>query len=271
MYKFDDNQVKPDKSSGTRWIAHLLWSMSGLIDKFGLYLQHFENVIADTSKQTDKATVEGKRKLLTDSNVLLCCVLFVDLLDPAKKFSLVSQKENFGIIELVEELDVTFLAYYLMKRWFEVNPEAIFSLPNLHKVMSGVKVEQNEDGTLYKYQDITFQYYEREKESIQRNTAKYIDIILEALTERFGALSEENDHGKDKSGTAIAGDSILCDVCQVFDSRKWIVPEGIAITLEAMDTVLEKNIESLSKIFDHFTQMFKKISLAITIETIIDE
>ena len=38
-------------------------------------------------------------------------------------------------------------------------------------------------------------------------------MILEALTERFGALSKENDHGEDKSGTAIADDSILCDVC----------------------------------------------------------
>ena len=42
------------------------------------------------------------------------------------------------------------------------------------------------------------------------------------------------------------------------------------ITLEAMDAVLEKNIESLSTIFDHITQMFKKVSPAITIETIID-
>ena len=140
--------------------------MSGLIDKFGLYLRHFENVIADTSIQADKATLEGKRKLLTDSNVLLRCGLFVDLLDPAKKFSLVSQKENFGIIELVEELDDMFLAYYLMKQQFERNPGAIFSLANLHKVMSGVKVEQNENETLYKYQDITLQYYELEKESI---------------------------------------------------------------------------------------------------------
>ena len=245
--------------------------MSGLIDKFGLYLQHFENVIADTSKQTDKATLEGKRKLLTDSNVLLRCGLFVDLLDPAKKFSLVSQKENFGIIELVEELDDMFLAYYLMKRRFERNPEAIFSLPNLHKVMSGVKVEQNENGTLYKYQDITLQYYERKKESIRRNTTKYINIILETLIERFGALSEENDHGEDKSVTAIAGDSILCDVYRVLYSRKWIVPESIAITLEVMDAVLEKNIKSLSKIFDHLTQVFKKISSATTIETIINE
>ena len=190
MYKFDDNRVKPAKSSGTCWIAHLLRSMSGLIDKFGLYLQHFENVIADTSKQTDKATLEGKRKLLTDSNVLLRCGLFVDLLDPAKKFSLVSQKENFGITELAEELDDMFLTHYLMKQRFERNPEAIFSLPNLHKVISGVKVEQNKNGTLYKYQDVTLQYYECKKVSIRRNTTKYIDMILEALTERFGAVSE---------------------------------------------------------------------------------
>ena len=110
--------------------------------------------------------MEGKRKLLNDSNVLLRCGLSVYLLDPAKKFSLVSQKENFGIIEVVEELDDMFLAYYLMKQQFERSPGAIFSLANLHKVMSGVKVEQNENETLYKYQDITLQYYELEKESI---------------------------------------------------------------------------------------------------------
>ena len=121
-----------------------------------------KSVIAGTSKQTDKTTLESKRKLLTDStDVLLLCGLFVDLLDIAKKFSLVSQKENFGIIELDEELDDMFLAYYLMKRRFERNSES---------------------------------------------------MILEALTERFGALSEENDHGEDKSGTAIAGDSIHSDV-----------------------------------------------------------
>ena len=39
----------------------------------------------------------------------------------------------------------------------------------------------------------------------------------------------------------------------------------MAITLEAMDAVLEKNIESLSKIFDHFKQIFKRTSPAIII------
>ena len=38
MYEFDDNRVKPAKSTGTRWITNLLLSMSGLIDNFELYL-----------------------------------------------------------------------------------------------------------------------------------------------------------------------------------------------------------------------------------------
>ena len=78
--------------------------------------------------------------------------------------------------------------------------------------MSGVKVEQNKNETLYKYQEITLQYYECEKQSIKRNTIKYIGMILEVLTERFGALSEENNHGEDKSSTGDSIDSILCDV-----------------------------------------------------------
>ena len=45
----------------------------------------------------------------------------------------------------------------------------------------------------------------------------------------------------------------------------------MVITLEAMDAVLEKHIESLLKIFDDFTQIFKKISPAITIEIVIDK
>ena len=38
LYQFEDGRVKPSKRSGTRWIAHVLQSMSRLIDKFGLYL-----------------------------------------------------------------------------------------------------------------------------------------------------------------------------------------------------------------------------------------
>ena len=73
IYEFENGQVKPAKSHGTRWIPHVIRSMSGLTDKFGLYLQHLENVIADTSKQTDRALFEGKRRQLVEAEVLLKC------------------------------------------------------------------------------------------------------------------------------------------------------------------------------------------------------
>ena len=80
-------------------------------------------------------------------------------------------------------------------------------------------------------------------------------MILEVLTERFGALSEENNHGEDKSSTGDSIDSILCDigdsilsdVSWVLDSRKWIVPEGMAVTLKAMDAVLEKRLKAYQR------------------------
>ena len=58
--------------------------MSGLIYNFGLYLQHFETIISDTTKKTDNATLEGKHKQLTDTSILLRSALFIDLLEPAK-------------------------------------------------------------------------------------------------------------------------------------------------------------------------------------------
>ena len=55
MYDFEDGQLKPAKTQGTCWIAHLIRSMTGFIGKFGVYLQHIENVIVDTSKKCDCA------------------------------------------------------------------------------------------------------------------------------------------------------------------------------------------------------------------------
>ena len=63
-------------------------SMTGFVDKFGIYIQHIENVISDTSKHCDKATLEGKRKQMVEAEVLLKCSIFVDILDSAKNFSL---------------------------------------------------------------------------------------------------------------------------------------------------------------------------------------
>ena len=91
----------------------MLRSMSGLIDNFGPYLQRFETIISDTTKKTDKATLEGKRKQLIDTSILLCSALFINLLEPAKKFSILSQREDFNVIDMVDCLDDMLLSYQI--------------------------------------------------------------------------------------------------------------------------------------------------------------
>ena len=92
--KFEDNQVKPHRATGTRWIAHKLEALHNMLDKYGLYMQHFENIIADTSKQTDKAKLKGKRRQFQMAEILVFSALFFDFLEPAKSLSLTTQKEE---------------------------------------------------------------------------------------------------------------------------------------------------------------------------------
>ena len=82
--EFEDNQVKPHRATGTRWVAHKLETLHNMLDKYGLYMQHFENIIADTSKQTDKAKLKGKRRQFQMAEILVFSALFFDFLEPAK-------------------------------------------------------------------------------------------------------------------------------------------------------------------------------------------
>ena len=65
----------------------------------------------------------------------------MDLLDPAKKFSLMSQYEDFSITEMVEQLDDMFLAYSIMKQRLERHPNIILNLSHMNKVASGIKAK----------------------------------------------------------------------------------------------------------------------------------
>ena len=59
-YEFEQGGVKPLRSCGTMWIAHKTNPMRLLIDKFGLYMQHLEEMAADKSYKSDqRAKLKG--------------------------------------------------------------------------------------------------------------------------------------------------------------------------------------------------------------------
>jgi hypothetical protein len=93
VYEFENEEVKPTKSTATRWIDHKLRAMRLFIDKRGLYLSHIQNVIADTTKKNDKAKLEGIRRRIAHGSVLLKCAMYVDFLEPARQLSCKETRE----------------------------------------------------------------------------------------------------------------------------------------------------------------------------------
>ena len=266
VYVFENGRVKPSKCS---WIAHLLRSMSGLVDKFSLYLQHFENIIADPSNNKDKSTLEGKQKLLTDASILLRSALFRDLLDSAKIFSLSSQKEDLNLIVMVDRLDDMIFSYELMKRGFSKKPESVYNLPHVDKVLKDVVCEHDKNGKkVYKYQDIKLDYFEREKSSLANNVESYVDLILDAIKERFGGISEDD---QDLEGAPTAGDMFLRDICCIIDSRKWILPGSVLPSAENIELCFEKNLCCIERVFTQFEMILSKVNPSINIASVQQE
>ena len=60
VYEFESGTLKPLRSNGTRWITHKLSAIRLIIDKFGLYMRHLDDMVADKSYTSNmRAKVEG--------------------------------------------------------------------------------------------------------------------------------------------------------------------------------------------------------------------
>ena len=251
--------VKPIRATGTRWIDHKLRAMQRTIDKFGLYTQHLQNIIADTSKVCDRATIQGKFNKLIDSKVLLRIAFLTDVLSPAKIFSLATQRRDVDIIQIVDDIESTKSSYERLLRKFKKNPEAVFNRPTLKAVVD--EIESNEDSDVL-YQNQKLKYYIREKTYVKDHAAEVVQKILTCYDERYARVCYD--------GTADAGD-VLYDVCCVLNSQIWPLfndDESDEIIEEKFSTQLS----AINRIFNRYGAMeaFKKFTSDNVVEGFID-
>lgn len=95
-------------------------------------LQHIENIIADTSKKaSDRDALTGKVRKLKCASLLLRSALFIDLLDSARKFSVISQKAEVNILLMIDTLDDPILHYQMLLMKLKKDPAVVFELPTL--------------------------------------------------------------------------------------------------------------------------------------------
>ena len=237
VYEFVNNQIRPAKSGGARWIDHKLQACSQIVDKLGVYMQHIENIIADTSrKASDRDALTGKVRKLKCASVVPRSALFIDLVDSARKFSVISQKAEVNI-----------LLYEMLLMKLKKDPAFLFELPTLKPVLSRIEGDT----------------YQGVKESISRNVYKMVEEILVCLQECYGVLMAGTEEEKTEMEELVTkevkdGDLLLHDVCKVLQTSEWLRSCDEPLTCEQLCLKFSSQISSLERVYQRFKPLFSQ-------------
>ena len=179
--------------------------MKAFIDKRGLYLSHMRNVIADTSKKNDKATLEGKRTHIAQGSVLLKCAMYVDILEPALQLCLVTQSTNeINIIQQVEKVESTLKQYQIIQRRVqETDAFATLALLTVKHVLSEIEKDGPSDFEQQsQYQGVPVSNVEQSKAAINGLVRHNVKAINESLANCYGSLADGTEAESPKTQEA---------------------------------------------------------------------
>ena len=127
VYEFNNERVRPHCATGTRWISHNLADLQNMFDKYGMYMQYFENIIVDTTtKKMDKAMLKGNEDSFKRSVFLVLDVVCFDLLESAWLLSLAMQEEDTSLIKMVDVIEGTKNWYQRLMNWIIKESETAF-------------------------------------------------------------------------------------------------------------------------------------------------
>ena len=264
VYKIDAKDAKPIRATGTRWIDHKLKSMSRLVSNFGVYTQHLQNVITDTSKKCDHRTVTWKYDKLAVTSVLVRYSLLIDILEPAQNVSLITQRNNLSIIDVVDAVEITKTKYPRLLKKLDEEENFIFTaFPTFKKIVKNIKEDENESGGIKVSGWKNKTLYTRKKYLLD-NAAHIIKNIVERIEEHYS-----NVYNKDYTKTvenskyvlSDEGDSLLLGICGILNSCCWPdINSGVADSL--LKPQMKYFIASMQGIL-HFSNLIR-----ITLKTV---
>ena len=110
-----------------------------MLDKYGLYMQHFENILVDIVKKTDKATLEGTHCQLLKTETVILGALIYDLLEPAQKLSLKTQEVQVDLINMADLTGQTRRRYKSLQNKIKTQSNVLTEFPMLKNNLSKVK------------------------------------------------------------------------------------------------------------------------------------
>ena len=243
--ELENKQVKPHKTGGKRWTNHKVKAMKGCIDKYSLYLQHIENVIADTKNRKGKYSLKDKRRQLENGSTLLDAAFFIDILEPMRRLSLATQDSKVDIIQMVTCIDKTREKYKRMLARLK-KPDQVWELPTVKSLFSKISSEE----TYHSYQGTKIKNLMQAKRYLEKHAVSTVERIVDCFRERCGILVEGDQNGEDVrvGKESKEGDVIVHDVSKILNTNAWL----LSLSQENLEDVLDSQLKAVERICTKF-------------------
>ena len=220
----DGDGLKPVRASGTRWTAHKTAAIYRCIDKFDVYMTHLENVASDnTYKASDRAKITGYLRQWNTPKMLASLCFYRDILEPARRLSLMFQKESVDTVLAAEAL-VT-----VKNRLEKLSTKSVENFPSVKSMMA--KISTTDGKSKYRSLDLGSDI-STQLQLLERKKAAEIQSVQNALLSRL----ESNDS------------CYLDAVSQVLNSEGW------ERTMESGDADVDFADDHIDKLLEQFSK-----------------
>ena len=170
-FEFDDGGVKPVRACGTRWVDHKSKAMKRILEKYGVFIAHLENVASEKSySKKERARISGYVKEWKSSKVLVNLCFYIDILEPIRKLSLTFQGDKVDTVKAAQAIKkVDHDLEKLAQRRFS-------DFPHFKETVRKVTYEEEDENKVV-YQNITLTKWDEEVEKVKRKKGAEINAV----------------------------------------------------------------------------------------------
>ena len=146
------------------------------IDKYGIYLQHLQNMTEDKSfKATDQQKFRGWLKKWRNARLPILSCLFVEILSPTKSLSLAFQSEDIDPVDSISQLEKAKRQLHRLER------KDYEDLPTVKRFLDKVVLVSGK----YEYQNVLLHEFATAKDFAQRVKNELLQRIKVSLESRL--------------------------------------------------------------------------------------
>nr|XP_047135399.1 E3 SUMO-protein ligase KIAA1586-like [Hydra vulgaris] len=167
---------RPKKASGTRWISHKVQALEMILDKYGVYLTHLENMTEDiTFTNAERAKFKGYHKKWIHARMPLYIALFIEILAPAKMLSKCFQSD---------EIDVLASSGFVQQAESNLNHIQKTKFINLPTVKRFLAKVTEKEGKFY-FQGVALNDFVNAKHLVKKSKSIHIELVTNSIIERL--------------------------------------------------------------------------------------